>query len=237
MLIIAGLLAGLVVPLTVRVVDISGDTSSVGLSLNSLGLLSPEVVDGVAVQGEGKELKADVEHLELDINPGEVNHLLEAGAFIAPSSSILVVVMQLVGSVEAIIEECNDLSDDHKEDTHELPNDKAVGDVMEDDENPGLREEGGSPEEASNEPDRVLEQDTEEVDRAPHVVLSNKAETVVLAHNVLSVEQVRVEGHVCHDKEPVQTPSVPANLLSSPSASKVSRLDVVEVNFRQDHAL
>ena len=179
-------------------------------------------------------MHGDVHHLELDVDPDLVNLVLVAvRGFSTPSDGILEhIVVVAVGSVPHVVEEGNALGDEDEEHTDSSPPDKASSNVLEDDENVGITDEGESPESSSDEPRAVSEQHTEELNGGPHVVLTDETDTVVGHDDVLSVEQVRVEADISHDESTVHGPGVAANLLGGEVSTEMDWLEEVIVDAR-----
>jgi len=72
-------------------------------SLFSLVLLSPIVVNAVIVEGEGKELNADVGHLEVEVKVGTLKVLMAlVFVFRAETVNLLEIVVLQVASIVVV---------------------------------------------------------------------------------------------------------------------------------------
>jgi len=201
---------------------------SSGFVSDSLFFLSPVVVDTVVVEREGEELEHDVSHLELDINPDDVDHTFAIlSALGTPASRGLEVIVVGVSFVLIVVPHERDHgSDDNQEETDESGSSQSDGNVAESKESIRSGTESPDPEESGNQPDDVVEYNSGEVDSRHHV-FSSKSDVVVGSDAVVSVDQVSVVGHVSENQKSIDSPGVATNLFG--------RI-VVRVDFKFGHS-
>jgi len=216
------------------------NAGTLSFSVDSVLFLSPEVSNGVVEEGESDKLEADVDHLELIVEPEGIEDSLGlVNAFGTPGGVFGEVVVALEGSIVVINKVGDAGSEDGQEDAGKLPDNEDVSNPAEDDEHIRGGEEGGAPEESSNEPDNVVRHDTEHVDGVEHA-LHDESEAVVVVNNVLSVDQITVVSHVSEDEETVHGPGPAANLFGGPFATvgfrRAFKFDLRESETRKSNS-